>query len=50
MISGAHVIIYSQEPDADRALFRDILGLSHVDAGGGVIGVYEPRHERPSAG
>lgn len=115
MISGAHIIIYSQKPDADRAFLRDVLGLSHVDAGGGwlifalppaemafhpsdtstrheiflmcedieafvanisapgiecsgitteawgllssvtlpgggVIGVYEPRHERPSAG
>jgi catechol 2,3-dioxygenase-like lactoylglutathione lyase family enzyme len=35
MISGAHVIIYSQDPDADRAFFRHVLGFPHVDAGHG---------------
>ncbi|HKV98658.1 MAG TPA: hypothetical protein VJN96_02480 [Vicinamibacterales bacterium] len=35
MISGAHSIIYSAKADADRAFFRDVLGLTHVDAGGG---------------
>jgi hypothetical protein len=35
MIRGAHVILYSTDPDADRALLRDLLGLPHVDAGGG---------------
>ena len=35
MISGAHVIIYSKDPDADRAFFRDILGFKSVDAGRG---------------
>ncbi len=33
MIFGAHVIVYSKDPTADRAFFRDILGLSSVDAG-----------------
>ena len=33
MIFGAHVIIYSKDAEADRAFFRDILGLSSVDAG-----------------
>jgi catechol 2,3-dioxygenase-like lactoylglutathione lyase family enzyme len=33
MIFGAHVIVYSQDPTADRAFFRDVLGLSSVDAG-----------------
>lgn len=33
MIFGAHVIVYSQDPAADRAFFRDILGFSFVDAG-----------------
>src|SRR5262245_27100960 len=33
MISGAHVILYSMNPDADRAFFRDVLGLPHVDVG-----------------
>lgn len=35
MISGAHVIVYSRDPDADRAFLRDVLGLTHVDAGNG---------------
>ena len=35
MISGAHVIIYSTNAAADRAFFRDILGLASVDSGEG---------------
>jgi len=35
MINGAHVILYSRDPDADRAFFRDVLDYPHVDAGGG---------------
>jgi len=35
MIIGAHSIIYSTDPDADRAFLRDILKLPNVDAGGG---------------
>ena len=35
MIIGAHSIIYSTNPDADRAFLRDILELTHVDVGGG---------------
>jgi catechol 2,3-dioxygenase-like lactoylglutathione lyase family enzyme len=35
VISGAHVIIYSLDADADRAFFRDVLGLDSVDSGGG---------------
>lgn len=35
MISGAHVIVYSTDPEADRAFFRDVLGLLSVDAGHG---------------
>ena len=35
MINGAHVIVYSKDAEADRAFFKDILGLSHVDAGHG---------------
>lgn len=35
MINGAHVILYSQDADADRVFIRDILGFSGVDAGGG---------------
>ncbi len=35
MIFGAHVVLYSSNPTADRAFLRDILGLSGVNAGGG---------------
>jgi len=35
MINGAHAIVYSTNPDADRAFFRDVLKLSHVDVGNG---------------
>ena len=35
MIIGAHSIIYSAEPEADRAFLRDVLRLSNVDAGEG---------------
>jgi hypothetical protein len=35
MIIGGHSIIYSTQPDADRAFLRDILRLSNVDVGGG---------------
>jgi len=32
MIIGAHSIIYSKDPDADRAFFRDVLKFPYVDA------------------
>src|SRR5262245_16812873 len=35
MINGAHVIVYSNDAEADRAFLRDVLGLPHVDVGGG---------------
>lgn len=35
MISGAHVILYSQDAEADRDFIRDVLGFPGVDAGGG---------------
>jgi len=35
MISGAHVLIYSSDPDADRAFFRDVLRFPSVDVGQG---------------
>ena len=34
-ITGAHVIIGSADPEADRAFLRDVLGFDSVDAGGG---------------
>ncbi len=35
MITGAHVIVYSKDPEADRAFFRDILNFPAVNAGHG---------------
>jgi catechol 2,3-dioxygenase-like lactoylglutathione lyase family enzyme len=35
MISGAHVVVYSKNAEADRAFFRDVLGFKSVDAGYG---------------
>jgi catechol 2,3-dioxygenase-like lactoylglutathione lyase family enzyme len=35
MITGAHVLIYSSNPDADRVFFRDVLGSKYVDVGHG---------------
>src|SRR5215467_5895027 len=35
MIIGAHTIVYSKNAEADRALFRDVLGFPSVDAGHG---------------
>lgn len=35
MITGAHSIIYSTKPEADRAFMRDVLKLTHVDVGQG---------------
>jgi predicted enzyme related to lactoylglutathione lyase len=34
-ITGAHVLVYSPEADALRALLRDAFGWEHVDAGDG---------------
>ena len=35
MITGLHAIIYSSDPQADRAFFRDVLGFPYVDTGDG---------------
>jgi catechol 2,3-dioxygenase-like lactoylglutathione lyase family enzyme len=35
MIHGAHVVIYSENAEADREFFRDVLGFQFVDAGHG---------------
>ena len=34
-ITGAHVLLYSSEADALRAVLRDVFGWKHVDAGHG---------------
>jgi catechol 2,3-dioxygenase-like lactoylglutathione lyase family enzyme len=33
MITGAHILLYSSDPDADRAFFRDVLQFPSVDVG-----------------
>jgi hypothetical protein len=35
MIFGAHFLIYSKDPEADRTFFRDVLRYPAVDVGGG---------------
>ena len=35
MIFGTHVIVYSENAEADRAFFRDVLKFAPVDAGHG---------------
>ena len=35
MIIGAHFLLYSKDPEADRAFFRDVLEFRSIDVGGG---------------
>jgi predicted enzyme related to lactoylglutathione lyase len=35
VITGAHALIYTSEPEAVRAVFRDVFGWKHVDDGEG---------------
>ena len=35
MINGFHTLVYSDDPDATRAFFRDVLGWPWLDAHGG---------------
>ncbi|MBM3935506.1 MAG: extradiol dioxygenase [SAR202 cluster bacterium] len=35
MIMGVHTLVYTKDAEADRAFFRDVLGLDNVDSGGG---------------
>lgn len=35
MISGAHLLIYSTDAEADKLFFRDVLKLANVDVGHG---------------
>ena len=34
-ITGAHVLLYTSEPEKLRAMLRDVFGWTHVDAGDG---------------
>jgi len=35
MINGAHLLLYSKDPERDRAFLRDVLQFRSVDAGRG---------------
>lgn len=35
MINGAHFVLYSKDPEADRLFLRDVLKFQSVDAGRG---------------
>ena len=35
MITGAHVMIFSRDPEADREFLRDVLEIGCIDSGGG---------------
>ena len=35
MVNGVHALIYTPDPEADRAFVRDVLGFAAVDAGHG---------------
>jgi catechol 2,3-dioxygenase-like lactoylglutathione lyase family enzyme len=35
MIFGMHTIVFTQDAQADRAFFRDVLSMESVDSGGG---------------
>jgi hypothetical protein len=52
VITGAHIIIYSTNPEADRVFFRDTLKFPHVDVGDGWLIFGLPQSEvafHPSA-
>ena len=34
-ITGAHMLLYTSEPEALRGVLRDVFGFKHVDAGDG---------------
>jgi hypothetical protein len=56
-VTGFHALVYTSEPEAVRAVFRDVFGWKHVDAGDGWLifalppgelaahPAEEPRHE-----
>src|SRR5579883_3059387 len=37
MLTGAHVVVFSPDANADAAFLRDVLALPHVDAGEGFL-------------
>ena len=49
MISGAHVMIFTRDEDADRAFLRDVLEIPCIDGGGRLADLQAPanRDGRP---
>jgi catechol 2,3-dioxygenase-like lactoylglutathione lyase family enzyme len=45
MITGAHIIIYSTDPEKDREFFRDILKFPFIDIGDGWLIFRLPQSE-----
>jgi hypothetical protein len=45
MLIGAHIVIQSADPAADRAFLTDMMKLTKVDAGGGYVIVGLPPSE-----
>ena len=39
MITGAHIIIYSSNPEKDRAFIRDVLKFPYIDTGEGWLNI-----------
>ena len=37
MINGSHIVIYSKDPEADRAFFRDLLKVSFRGCRSGLV-------------
>ena len=37
MLTGAHMVIFSSDVEADRAFFSEVLELPSVDGGGGFL-------------
>jgi predicted enzyme related to lactoylglutathione lyase len=45
VIIGSHVILFSADPEADRAFFANVLEQPHVDAGAGWLIFKQPPAE-----
>src|SRR5262245_55028043 len=58
-IIGAHMLLYTSEPEALRAVLRDVFGFKYIDTGGGwlifalppsELGVHPLEGETPASG
>ena len=43
MITGTHAMLFSADPDADRAFLKDVLAIPCIDSGGGWLIFKLPR-------